>query len=100
MRGDVHGPGLRSLCSQNFVCRRISDKQPGIRQNPAQSLDFHLDEGSLRIGNSQDEGISGRNRLFVLAYRVNAGARRVRNRMGIDQVRSAVMQSVKWQVMQ
>src|SRR5580765_1032398 len=100
MRGDVYGPGLRSLGSQNFVCGRLSHKQLGIRQDPAQGLDFRLDEGSLRIGNSKDQGVSRCNGLLVLAYRVDAGTRRVRNRVRIDEVGSAVMQRVKWQVVQ
>src|ERR1700682_3785109 len=97
---DVKHPAPGSLVSQDVFGRILPDKQCCPLKNPGKRLNLVQYGRRLRVGDTEDERRAGGICGSALAQRKDAGARRVGDGVAVNQVLSAVEQSVERDVVQ
>src|SRR2546429_8347327 len=98
--GDVNELAGRSLTAQDILARFFSEKDFRLRQNTADRLHFLGYRRRLRIRYAQHQRLTRYIRAPSLAQRINAGTRRIRNGIAVNQMSSPVEQSMEWHIMQ
>src|ERR1700730_19193638 len=97
---DVDHPALGSAVSEDVFGRILPDKQFSPFEKPVKRLNFVQYGRRLRVGDTEDERSAGGICGSALAQRKDAGAWRVGHGVAVNQVLSAIEQSVERDVVQ